>query len=241
MKTDRTAADVAFSAEDLADHFARLAFGAEYTIVDGRYTALPANNGIALKRWAGPLAYRVSGNARPTDRLQVDEIAARLSNATGLTIAPAGPTPNVQIRFLDAEGRAALAERHRDDSLGELIRAWSATPEWPCASEFYARRPHDPRAHQIIFAVIYIRDELDGLTRRACIEEEFAQILGLARDDPTIRPSIFNDDDEYALLTDHDALLLRILYDPALREGMMPPESAPVVRDIARRLRPANG
>ena len=68
--------------------------------------------------------------------------------------------------------------------------------------------------------MIYIRDEVQGLSRQACLEEEISQSLGLVRDDPTVRPSIFNDDEEFALLTRHDELLLQILYDPALAPGM---------------------
>jgi hypothetical protein len=39
--------------------------------------------------------------------------------------------------------------------------------------------------------------------------------MGLANDSRQARPSIFNDDQEFALLTGHDELLLTILYDPA--------------------------
>jgi Protein of unknown function (DUF2927) len=50
------------------------------------------------------------------------------------------------------------------------------------------------------------------------------------------RSSIFNDDEEFALLTDHDELLLRILYSPDLRPGMTPEEARPIVFSLARRL-----
>ena len=43
--------------------------------------------------------------------------------------------------------------------------------------------------------------------------------MGLPNDSPEARPSLFNDDLEFALLTEHDAVLLRMLYDPRLRPG----------------------
>ena len=72
--------------------------------------------------------------------------------------------------------------------------------------------------------------------RLACIHEEMAQGLGLANDSPRARPSIFNDDEEFALLTTHDEMLLRMLYDDRLRSGMGAAEAAPIARQIAREL-----
>ena len=39
--------------------------------------------------------------------------------------------------------------------------------------------------------------------------------MGLANDSPEARPSIFNDDEEYALLTGHDEMLLTHALRPA--------------------------
>jgi hypothetical protein len=72
--------------------------------------------------------------------------------------------------------------------------------------------------------------------RLSCIHEELAQGMGLANDSPQARPSIFNDDEEFALLTRHDELLLRMLYDPRLSPGMTPAEAAPIARQIAAEL-----
>jgi hypothetical protein len=57
--------------------------------------------------------------------------------------------------------------------------------------------------------------------------------MGLANDSPEARPSVFNDDEEYALLTTHDEMLLAILYDPRLKAGMGAAEAMPIVREIA--------
>ena len=85
-------------------------------------------------------------------------------------------------------------------------------------------------------AVALIRAELPPLLQTSCIHEELAQGMGLANDSPAARPSVFNDDEEFALLTRHDELLLRILYDPRLRPGMSAAEAEPIVRQIATEL-----
>ena len=56
--------------------------------------------------------------------------------------------------------------------------------------------------------------------RQSCIEEELAQGMGLSNDSRDARPSIFNDDEEFGVLTRHDELLLRMLYSDSLRCGM---------------------
>ena len=58
----------------------------------------------------------------------------------------------------------------------------------------------------------------------------------LANDSRNARPSIFNDDDEFSLLTNHDELLLKMLYDPRLEPGMTAREAEPITRIIAREL-----
>jgi hypothetical protein len=81
-----------------------------------------------------------------------------------------------------------------------------------------------------------IRAEHPDLLRLSCLHEEIAQGLGLANDSPTARPSIFNDDEEFALLTRQDELMLRMLYNPALRPGMTEAQARPIVESLAARL-----
>ena len=62
--------------------------------------------------------------------------------------------------------------------------------------------------------------------------------MGLANDSPSARPSIFNDDEEFALLTKHDAMLLKMLYDKRLTPGMNAEVATPIVRSIAGEMIP---
>jgi len=85
-----------------------------------------------------------------------------------------------------------------------------------------------------VSAVVMLRTEHEGMMMEACIHEEIAQMLGLPNDSPTAYPSIFNDNEEFALLTRHDEMLLKILYDPRLQVGMSIEEVRPIARQIAR-------
>ena len=82
-------------------------------------------------------------------------------------------------------------------------------------------------------ALVIIRSELPTIMRRACIHEEIAQSLGLTNDSHFARPSIFNDDDEFATLTEFDEILLQILYDKRLSSGISRQEASQFVRQIA--------
>jgi hypothetical protein len=85
-------------------------------------------------------------------------------------------------------------------------------------------------------AIVVIRAEHPDLLRASCVHEEMAQGLGLANDSPRARPSIFNDDDEFALLTRHDELLLKMLYDPRLMPGMTLDQARPIIARMAEEL-----
>ena len=82
-------------------------------------------------------------------------------------------------------------------------------------------------------ALVIIRSELPEIMRRACFHEEIAQSLGLTNDSHFARPSIFNDDDEFATLTKFDEILLRVLYDHRLQPGISEKEAAQLVKQIA--------
>jgi DUF2927 family protein len=85
-------------------------------------------------------------------------------------------------------------------------------------------------------AVAVIRAEHPDLLRLSCIHEELPQGLGLPNDSPAARPSVFNDDEEFGLLTTQDEYLLRMLYDPRMRPGMTAAQARPVAEVIAAEL-----
>ncbi len=71
------------------------------------------------------------------------------------------------------------------------------------------------------------RAEHPTLPRTVCIDEGLARGMGLANDSPDARPSVFGDSEEFARLTRHDEILLRLLNDPRPESGMTVDEATP--------------
>ena len=168
------------------------------------------------------------------DRANVSAYAARLSRATGLEITQTSDDPNFHVLFLNEDDRRTSADRFRAliPGIGEsTLRAIINLPRNQLCVVIGTFTPGGASYQK---AVAIIRSEHPNLMRSACVHEELAQGLGLANDSPQARPSIFNDDEEFALLTTHDELLLQMLYDPRFETGMAPNEAAPIARIIAR-------
>lgn len=242
LRTVRDPPDAPYSNADLARHFRLIAFGLE------AYLNENVSHETDLSKWAEPIRWFLQ--APPSERTAaVAETRAfmrRLARITGLDIAQAGRSPpNMEILILGPDdygpvaARLRLAGRDRDASLIEEFR----TGLHPCRGRGYVRNEAEGKwpAQSISHELILVRAGFSELFRKSCLEEEIAQGLGLFNDDPTVRPTIFNDDEEFALLTAHDELLLKILYDPRLKSGMGPQEAMPLVRAIIEDLRPRNG
>lgn len=237
LRRDGGGADTPFTADVLARNFEQIAFFNEY---DGTFTG--RGGASPLRRWAGPVRMQVIfGDAVPpsqraSDAAKVRQYAARLSRVTGHPVS-VGSAPNFIVIIASEDGRAqalaTAAARIPGISESSLRALRDMRRDTYCAVAAYAAGPN---ANTYTAAVAVIRSENPDLLRLSCIHEELAQGLGLANDSPAARPSIFNDDDEFALLTRHDELLLKLLYDKRLRPGMNAAEAQPTVRKIAREL-----
>lgn len=75
-----------------------------------------------------------------------------------------------------------------------------------------------------------LAEEHRGLV--SCIVEELTQAMGLPNDSEKVYPSIFNDKTPEVLLTGLDALLLKMLYHPAVRPGMSKAQLRPLLQTV---------
>lgn len=224
LRTDWDPIDAPFSNAQLAENFHKVAFHAFPN--DQMHIRKP------LTRWQSPVRYAVLGSRQ--DQQEVAELMARIRALTGLDIARSSEgDANFAILLLDGQEQEATQRAFSDpagraffDSFISAVHDCGAIASWT---------DEEP---EITRAMVFLHGDLTGLYRTLCFHEEISQSFGLFSDDPTVRPSIFNDDEEFALLTRHDEYLLRILYDPRLRSGMTPREAMPVVRTIIEELRP---
>lgn len=240
LRTDDGATDAPFTADMLARNFERIALFEEYATVGGAIVARETES--RLHRWTSPVRLEVSfGDTVDPAKATADQAAirtylARLSRLAGLPITQVKDNPNFLLFVVTEDERRALGPRLRAFLPG-LSEAAIQTVTDLDRSSYCLVFAIDPGRRGIYDrAVAIVRAEHPDLLRLSCIHEELAQGLGLANDSPEARPSVFNDDEEFALLTPHDEYLIRMLYHPSLSPGMTADEARPLVRTLAEDL-----
>lgn len=240
LRSDGGGEDTPFTDRMLAENFLRIALFDEYARSSSGSVArvTPAE----LRRWQQPVRVAVrfgasvSAQRRATDTARVGSYLARLAQVTGHPIRLDEANPNFFLYFVSEEERRALGPTIAA-ALPDLTPAdVSGVTNMPRSTYCIVLAQSQGRSgvYQRAFAVV--RAEHPDLLRLSCIHEELAQGLGLPNDSPSARPSIFNDDEEFALLTRMDEAMLRLLYNPALRPGMTEAEARPIIEMLARRL-----
>ena len=232
--------NVPYTDRMLAENFMRIALFDEYRRSSGGFIRQETES--RLRRWVVPVRVglrfgdSVPPDRQATDRARVASYLARLARITGHPITIDETAPNFLIHFVSEDEREALGPQIRAaiPSLGPAEVAGITNMSRSTYCLVYALSEGSSGNYNRAFAVI--RAEHPDLLRLSCMHEEIAQALGLPNDSPRARPSIFNDDEEFALLTDHDELLLRMLYSRELRPGMTAAEARPIVESLARRL-----
>jgi len=236
--------EVPISASILARNYIDIALHDEYLLNAGRFTS--RTTASVLRRWEMPVVYRMEFGAsvppamRARDHADVAALVSDMAGAAGhaMRLLPQGQAQgaNFHVLVLNEEERRAIGPRLEELVPGIDAAAVRLVTDMPretfCLAMAFSR--DGSATYTEAFAII--RAEHPALTRKACYHEELAQGLGLANDSANARPSIFNDDQEFALLTGHDRLLLRLHHDPRLRPGMAEPEATPIVFRIASEL-----
>jgi hypothetical protein len=234
LRQDGGGSDTPFTADSLAHNFEQIVFFNEYN-TNSHNPDLPGK----LRRWQAPVRVgiefgaSVSTKQRNHDRNNVIKYAKRLSQITGHQIS-VNNKPNFLVFFVNEDERSTTVEKIATELLNvtttDLIAISKLPEDAYCAVATYAS---SSQPNVYTSAVAVIRAENPSLLRLSCIHEEIAQALGLANDSPQARPSIFNDDDEFALLTNHDEILLKMLYDQRLQSGMSLSEAKSIIRALA--------
>jgi hypothetical protein len=237
LRTDGGGPDTYYSNEDILRNFERIVFYDEYAVGAGMQNA--SNRPGVLRKWESPVRLsvvfgsRVPQDQRAADRAMVARYARRLARITGHPITMSDKNPNFQVFFMTADDGAEAQDMLRAISPNVNAATLALVDNLPrsiycLVTAFGGNQNRASYAR----AVAFVRAEHPSLMRKSCVHEEVAQGLGLANDSPRARPSIFNDDDEFALLTTHDEKLLELLYNPALTPGMTPDQARPILRRL---------
>ena len=231
LRVDPNPADAPFDAIGLARNFRDVTFQYEFHFDGDRIVNKPIAK--PLKRWQGTIRYKLTGDAyTAADIAEIAELTDQIGTLTGLSFVRTNDAHDMLISIASPEGRKRVSKQFADRNMPvykERYDIWRRTPGWMCGATLSAATADRSR---LVYAHIFIGSEITGLLRRACIQEEIVQSLGLTNDSDDARPSIFNDDQEFAILTEHDALLLRVLYDPRLKPGMPADQAMPIVQHI---------
>ena len=238
LRTDARAKGASWTTQNVIDNFINIAMFSEYNGHGG--FAGSSSKGV-LRRWVEPVRMNVifgasvSEKQRKIDTRRIGQMAGNLSKVTGHPMGMSRQDPNFFVLVVgDAERRnlSSVLDRIAPD-LGRSSRKYflNMPPNILC---MVLAQPNIRAGDGYKRAIVLVRAEHPPRMRESCIQEEMAQAMGLPNDSPKARPSIFNDDEEFAVLTHHDAVLLRILYDQRLKPGMTIKQLKPLLPTVAR-------
>lgn len=231
LRQDKRPADAQLAPDVLTHNFQEIALRHEYS-----------GGSKPLLRWETPIRYSVafgqsvSDERRIRDRADIGGYFSKLSRLSGRTIMPVSRHANFHVLVVGDGERRSIGQFLKTNVDGISNAAVNSIlrmqPNHVC---MVVTVPHSDKSKGIRSAVAIVRAELTGKMRQSCIQEELAQGMGLPNDCRTARPSIFNDNEEFGVLTRHDEALMTMLYNPALRSGMPRKDVMPIVERLSRR------
>lgn len=220
--------------DTLIDHLDIVAFGNEYT--KERFPR--------VRKWRTPIRMGIQGKSPTFLDANIRQHARELQRLTGHPmeliysenmrnsgqLAPDFDRKQVNLIlfFVPASQIHASVLKYFDNDkkiVDNMIQ--SST----CFAKFFKKKD------EIRAAVVVMPSHLSREALRACVVEELTQIMGLPNDSDLLTDSIFNDKSRFNEWTDHDQMLLRMLYHPGITIGMERQQALDRVRKILPELR----
>jgi len=241
LRQDGGGTDTPFDVEDIVEAFEQLAFYNEYNIDENRL--LPDKETVNLGKWNSKIniatlfGASVDNKQKEKDLLDINNLLFILSNATKHEIEITKQNVNMYVVVGNQKEVEEIVSEISLNSPEFNLKRLPIISQLPKEIHCLAMTSISSEpSSEIKTALVIIRSELPNLMRTACFHEEIAQSLGLTNDSHLARPSIFNDDDEFATLTKLDKILLQILYDSRLYSGISKQESSQILRQVANEI-----
>lgn len=194
----------------------------------------------AMTRWDKPITIAYVGEITERQRKELDNHLAELAHLSGRDFVHVAPDQADVVAFLAPDAFERVLDTYRDD-YRRFFRSDDAmedvTREMAGETLCFGRIITKTRSGSLEQAMVVIPTEIDRFLVRSCIIEELTQVMGPVNDSDDIKPSIFNDSSGNLLLSDHDRLIIRVLYDDRLQAGMTWDQAEPIVRQIVADLR----
>jgi len=243
LRTDRRAKDVPFNKRDLLANFEAVAFYDEYQ----RGSAFEKSTGdnSKLSKWVSPIRIKVHFGpsidkiTQVQDEKYVSDFVSKLAQVTNHPMQMVSQNSNFDVLISREDEHPLMLDTLKAQGAPLGFTAKRIITQMPPNIHCLVLAFSDPEAEDVYsHALAVIRAEHPDILKQACIHEEISQGLGLSNDSPRARPSIFNDDDEFAFLTYHDEILLKMLYDPRLSPGLSLAEARPILQQIVFEMNP---
>jgi hypothetical protein len=217
-------ADAGLAWEDpgaIVDAFVELALHSDYS-----------QRKSPLRKWTDPVRYQLVHRVGDKDlhaglvELHLDHLSA----LTGLRIERAADSESANLVIVmtsDQRMEFDTLAFTGGDASGRRERVFRDTM---CLASLRTDRQGAIQRAAVLIPVDRARGrgELVG-----CVIEELTHVMGLANDTERPLPSIFHHGTTRSFLTGLDTILLKVLYDPRLRPGMVESAVRPVARQIA--------
>ena len=219
----------------LLEHFNIIAFGNEYKDPRHEY----------VRKWRTPILVGIEGKVPAYFEVFVLQHIRALRQLTGHSIRLYySPTMhregrlapdfdrtkiNLILYYLPVERIPKRLARYFDNDperVRKMIRVST------CFAKFGTKK------NEIRWAIAVFPSHHPKDYMRACVVEELTQVLGLPNDSNAVKPSIFNDQSRFFEMTEHDRLMVRILYDSRITAGMPRQEALRLGRKILNEIRP---
>ncbi|MGI1663212.1 DUF2927 domain-containing protein [Palleronia sp. KMU-117] len=188
-----------------------------------------------LTRFEGPITVRVTGTEPPTLAADLERLLVRFRTEAGIDIrrVPAEAPASITVEVIT---RAELSRTVPQAACFVVPRVSS----W----DEFRRNRRSPRLDWVSLGTretmaVFLPGDVSPQEIRDCLHEELAQAIGPLNDLYRLPDSVFNDDNFHTVLTGFDMLVLRTIYDPALRSGMTREAVADRLPAILDRLNPA--
>src|SRR5215471_6289734 len=173
-------ADRPLSNAQVVANLMEIVFGSEFVGEDSEI----------VHKWTKPVRLAIYAKEPERYRPLVEPVLAQLRGLTGLDIQlveQSAPAQNGYVLILGREQFYAYARAHLRPGKDPRTNTFL-----DCFGVFAAGR-----GGAIDELTAVIPERASEATKRSCVIEEVTQALGLPNDSFTVKPSIFNDDDEY--------------------------------------------
>ncbi len=180
-----------------------------------------------VRKWSGPVRYKVAGTDVAQWRPAIERNAKTLAALTGLSYQPIGAQESGETLVILLVPRAKMLEA------GALVEKDPATlkrivddARGGCYFLSYSKEG------RILYGAVVANVERPKSDLERCLLEEMTQVLGLPNDAPGIKDPVPGYKYLGSGLAPAGELLLRTLYDPALKPGTLRAEALAFVRKL---------